>query len=283
MSQYQHLLLAINIYENCDALFEEAKRLQNLYQARLSIIHVTPHITSLPYADEFEHTMKEQEHQRLLELKIKYKLENDEIFTSEGNPKREITSLAEKINADLIITGSHGRHGLELALGSTANGILHLARCDVLTLRLNDEGQHLVAPPYKNILWATDLQGDNSTVMQVAKAITTQDKATLHAIYVVADVASLGYYPTIEIDLKSLAEEKLKALINKENIPVAPDQAKVEIGFPKQEILEFAQQINADLIVVGSHGRSGLGAALLGSTANSILHGAKCDVLVVRV
>jgi universal stress protein A len=53
-----------------------------------------------------------------------------------GRPETEIHSLANQIGTDLIVVGSHGRHGLALLLGSTANGVLHGAPCDVLAVRV---------------------------------------------------------------------------------------------------------------------------------------------------
>jgi universal stress protein A len=56
-----------------------------------------------------------------------------------GRPETEILHIAEEIGADLIVVGSHGRHGLSLLMGSTANGVLHGARCDVLAVRVQDD------------------------------------------------------------------------------------------------------------------------------------------------
>jgi universal stress protein A len=55
-----------------------------------------------------------------------------------GSPKAEITRVAEEQGVDLIVVGSHGRLGLELLLGSTANGVLHAAKCDVLAVRVKE-------------------------------------------------------------------------------------------------------------------------------------------------
>ena len=55
-----------------------------------------------------------------------------------GAPKNVIIHQAEKLKADLIIVGSHGRHGIQLLLGSTANGVIHHAHCDVLAVRIAD-------------------------------------------------------------------------------------------------------------------------------------------------
>ena len=53
-----------------------------------------------------------------------------------GRPESEIQKLAVEISADLILVGSHGRHGIGLLFGSTANGVLHKANCDVLAVRV---------------------------------------------------------------------------------------------------------------------------------------------------
>ena len=184
MPNYRHLLLAVDIYEDSDVLFTEALRLQAFYQAKLSVVHVTPHlVSSMPYAHDFQDAVASQAHKSIREFKDKYNLQQDDFYLEEGNPKSEVVLLAKKINADLIICGSHGKHGLELALGSTANGILHLATCDVLTIRLNDEGQHLVSVPYKNIVVATDLQNDNTKVLMAAQTLSAQYQARLHVMH----------------------------------------------------------------------------------------------------
>ena len=55
-----------------------------------------------------------------------------------GNPRYDVVRLAEQHQADLIVVGSHGRHGIQLLLGSTANAVLHHAKCDVLAVRLSE-------------------------------------------------------------------------------------------------------------------------------------------------
>ncbi len=60
------------------------------------------------------------------------------IATPTGGVRREIIDYAQANEVDLIVLGSHGRHGLQLLLGSTANAVLHHANCDVLTVRINE-------------------------------------------------------------------------------------------------------------------------------------------------
>jgi len=67
-----------------------------------------------------------------------------------------------------------------------------------------------------------------------------------------------------------------------QQLPVRSADQHIVLGHPAQEMHNLAKQENIDLIVVGSHGRHGL-ALIFGSTSNSVLHGASCDVLAVRI
>jgi universal stress protein A len=81
-------------------------------------------------------------------------------------------------------------------------------------------------------------------------------------------------------DIHQQAKKRLDDIGKKHNIPYK--QLYLPIGNAADEIHTLAVEINADLIVIGTHGRSGI-KLLLGSTANSVLHGAQQDVLAVRV
>ncbi|HSB96224.1 MAG TPA: universal stress protein, partial [Spongiibacteraceae bacterium] len=85
---------------------------------------------------------------------------------------------------------------------------------------------------------------------------------------------------TIQDEIQQQAETQLHGLCK--NLGVAGDRLHIVLGRPEAEIHSLADALSADLIIVGSHGRHGL-ALLLGSTANGVLHGAKCDVLAMRV
>jgi len=89
-------------------------------------------------------------------------------------------------------------------------------------------------------------------------------------------------YPVVGDIESELLEEGKKSLFQvAEKIGIATDDVVIEVGSPKNVILDTADRLKVDLIVVGSHGRHGL-QLLLGSTANAVLHNANCDVLAVR-
>ena len=84
-----------------------------------------------------------------------------------------------------------------------------------------------------------------------------------------------------EVEMETAAKKKFDRLAEKLGIP--KEKCLIPSGQAEPMILEAAKRLKADLIVVGSHGRHGLSLMLLGSTANSVLHNAPCDVLAVRV
>lgn len=141
---------------------------------------------------------------------------------------------------------------------------------------------------YKHILVAADLIiADDNPVIQKAKEIQKKTDASLSIVHAIEYPPSYGdayEVPTVgdwQDELEDSAKDRLKKL--SDEIGVSDENRFLRIGQPKYQILEVADEIQADLIVVGSHARHGLGLLLLGSTANAIIHHAKCDVLAVRV
>ena len=77
-----------------------------------------------------------QARQLLESLRKKHDLTNVELYVEVGTPKHEISQFIKSHCCDLLILGSHGRHGLSLLLGSTANAMLHAMPCDILTIKI---------------------------------------------------------------------------------------------------------------------------------------------------
>lgn len=147
MENYKHILLAVDFYEHCEAVANRAKDLANKFQAKLSIIHVVDSLpiteagygVDMPFNMDLTTELMAGAKKRLAILAEKLAVTEDRLWLEMGSPKAEIVRIAEENKVDLIVIGSHGRHGLALLLGSTANGVLHHAGCDVLAVRLRDE------------------------------------------------------------------------------------------------------------------------------------------------
>ncbi|MEN9756638.1 MAG: hypothetical protein RL755_825 [Pseudomonadota bacterium] len=144
---YKHILLAVDFSANTDNIVVRALEMVTQNGAKLSLVHILDHIpmpdtsygTIISLGDESDNALLEQEKANLNELGDKLSVPESQRWLIWGTPKDEITTLAAQENVDLIVIGSHARHGLALLLGSTASGVLHHAPCDVLAVRLPHE------------------------------------------------------------------------------------------------------------------------------------------------
>ncbi len=145
MSGYSHLLLAVDFSASSEAVARKALQLCEAFSARLSLVHVVEFVQVdlsnelvLPQELEMDQELLGTAEQRLQALSRKLGVEDCPRFVSQGSTRREILRVAEENAVDLIVVGSHGRHGIQLLLGSTANAVLHGAPCDVLAVRVTD-------------------------------------------------------------------------------------------------------------------------------------------------
>ena len=144
MNEYTHILVAVDLTEDSRVLAIKASVLQKAYSAKLSCVHVIEPL-SLTYGGDVPldlSTIQEQIQEtakiQLQEFAMELEIDSENQHLIFGRPETEIDSLANQISADLIVVGSHGRHGLALLFGSTANGVLHGAPCDVLAVRVGN-------------------------------------------------------------------------------------------------------------------------------------------------
>lgn len=140
---------------------------------------------------------------------------------------------------------------------------------------------------YKHILLAVDFSGATETLVARATELRRLCGAELSLVHVIEPIVidpSYDVFPSVPLGLEQEAAAKAEQELHRlaARLGITPERCHVLLGSTKTEVLRCAVEREADLIVVGSHGRRGV-AVLLGSTANAILHGAPCDVLAVRI
>jgi universal stress protein A len=140
---------------------------------------------------------------------------------------------------------------------------------------------------YRNILVAVDLSPEAKAVVARAAELGAYYGAVLHFIHVVEPVVLGGEYelvPVVPVEIEDSLLQRAKGFLDTlaREMKIGDANRVVEAGSVKYEILRFADAHGCDLIVIGAHGRHGV-ATLLGSTANAVLHGTRCDVLCVRL
>jgi len=142
---YKHILFATDFSEESEPAAQRAADLARRYAARLSLIHVVELSPVdyggdqvLPIEIDLEQSLAEEAKKRLARMAERLGAEERDRHLEIGSTKSEIIRIAAEIGVDLIVVGSHGRRGLALLLGSTANAVLHSAPCDVLAVRVTE-------------------------------------------------------------------------------------------------------------------------------------------------
>ncbi len=140
---YHHILVAVDLTEECDPVIHRARELSASQDAKLSLVHIVEPMAMAFGGDvpmdlsQLQQQQFDQAKERLERLITKYpELTKENCHLTYGQPKQEIHGLAKEKGCDLVVVGSHARHGLALLLGSTSNDVLHGAPCDVLAVRL---------------------------------------------------------------------------------------------------------------------------------------------------
>ncbi|HKJ10374.1 MAG TPA: universal stress protein [Gammaproteobacteria bacterium] len=143
MGGYTHLLLAVDFTDETGQVAERAVQLARAFDAGLSFIHVVEFLHMdlanelvLPQDVELEEQMVASARRKLQELAEGLGMPDAPCRVELGATKQEILRVAAEQKIDLIVVGSHGRHGIQRLLGSTANAVLHGAPCDVLAVRI---------------------------------------------------------------------------------------------------------------------------------------------------
>lgn len=143
MTGYKKILVAVDLSTEAKPVVERAHELGTHYGASLSLIHVIdPIITTGDYdlrpelPLEVEHTLAERARGYIAALAEDMGIEDAGQIVATGSVKHEILAYAKQHDCDLIVIGAHGRHGIAVLLGSTANAVMHGTGCDVLCVRV---------------------------------------------------------------------------------------------------------------------------------------------------
>jgi len=146
MSIYKKILVAVDLSEDAKCLLQRASEFAEKFTAELTLIHVVqPLVVDVGYdlaasiPQDIDLSLVDRAEKFLTFLKADVARQDVACFVKVGSIKGEILTLAKEQQADLIIIGTHGRHGVALLLGSNAGAVLHGTPCDVLAVRVGME------------------------------------------------------------------------------------------------------------------------------------------------
>jgi len=146
MSDYTHILMAVDFTKSAEQILAKALDIAERNNAKLSMLHVVEYIPPVDYVNDpmainwvvGDNEMLEQAKKSLQKFSQQHSLKNVDLNVEFGRPKHVISQFVKDHQCDLVIIGSHGRHGISLLLGSTASAVLHDMPCDILTLKMEE-------------------------------------------------------------------------------------------------------------------------------------------------
>lgn len=201
-----------------------------------------------------------------------------------------ILRYVEEHAIDLVVMGTHGRRGMRrMLVGSVAEEVVRLAPCPVFTVGRQGSGggwaiRRIVAP--------VDFSEHARLAARHAAALAATYGATLDLLHVVDDrslpvveVPFLGSFGISAEDVRLRAQEALEGFAAEleEEVPAVGEVgAFARLGHPAGDVVDFAERQDADLLVMGSHGRTGMERLLMGSVVEFVIRLAPCPVFTVK-
>ena len=286
------ILFASDGSEDSELAATTAVGLAKITGSELHVLHVAPAFPDyFEPSDPDEPGPTEREGQMILDEQVN-KIENvggtvAQSHLRMGGAAEEVIELAEELQTGLIVLGSRGRGRIRRALmGSVSDSVVRHAHCPVLVVRWKP-----VAFPAK-ILLATDGSEEADLAAQSAADLAARTGSELHVTHVGEALSHMKYSLGAEVGplpagpqelLDKEAKEVLEAQLERmREAGASVTEAHLMSGRADEEIIFRAEQVGADLVVVGSRGLGGIRRARLGSVSDSVVRHTHCPVLVVR-
>ena len=242
-----------------------------------------------PRRDLLVDTIREGAEKKLRELSLSLSADRVWLEIREGSPVECLDAVAEEYSADVIVAGAHGeRTGLLNGLGSTAEHLVRGSRRPVL---LVTDPPRLTPPSH--ILLAVERAESAQEALRWASALSRWFSAKVTAMHVVSSAVASGALAaaavlsgTSPVDLtarRSLTEppDRWLECVVAAGVPSNRANSETAFGEASHELLNAAERLQADLVVMGRRDAGNFRRAVLGSVVERVLHGARCPVLVV--
>jgi len=299
MMKLKRILFPTDFSRCADQALAHAVYLAEKYQAALHLLHVVTLFEDQPdvLGDEIAETealVKKLEEKAEIELQNVANTHGSDDMEIVTNQKRAISAApaileyASKNNIDLIVMGTNGRRGIgHLLLGSAAEEVVRLAECPVFTIRESEEVKRIKL--FEQILVPIDFSNHSKKALAYAKEIADSYEANLQLLHVIEDTIHPAYslsgksfifdlVPGIEEDCRRRIEELIQEIgLSKENAEII-----VKGGQAAYDIIKFAKDNSSDLIVIATHGLTGIEHLLLGSVTEKVVRMASCPVFTVN-
>lgn len=293
MLRIEKILCPVDFSEYSVKAYDYARSLARHYGAKLLLQHVVQPLTSIyPYyafpdaLNEVFSNLETSAKQQLAEM-ISEDLGNGAVqrFVHKGIAPDCILAFAMSQAADLIVMGTHGRHGFDhFTMGSVTEKVLRKSHCPVLAVR--KPAHDFVHPvdveepvQLKKILFCTDFSDHSARALTYALSLAMEYNADLTLLHVLEDVPATD---DLQADLGEVTR-RLEELAPPEAGDWCNVHTAVRIGRPYQQILQMTIENESDLVIMGVRGRNAVDLALFGSTTHRIIQLGTSPVLAVHL
>ncbi len=278
------ILCALDLSPSCDRALDRAILLAGEMKASLLLAHIVDDTGLL--IDDFASQVRRAEAELRRELKSHpgaAKIDADVIITM-GHPAERILAKCDRLYIDLLVMGAGQQASLrQRLLGSTVDHVLRHALQPVLCVR---DRAHA---PYRKMVIATDFSPPSRVALECALALFPQAEATLFHAYddtlrglLASDQVTGELADRHKVEMQAFAERSMREFVGATRDLRADLATAVEAGAPELALKRYIERHDADLIVVGTLGRTGLQRAVIGSVAERLIGSLSVDVLAVR-
>jgi nucleotide-binding universal stress UspA family protein len=292
--QIRNVLVPVDFSAPSLCALEFALPLVKHFGADLHLVHVfaTDHpftgLMGMPFVlPELE--ISRSLHEQLKDVAHKYSIDGgpENLHVLKGRAFEEICRLGHDTVIDLIVIATRGNTGLKhLALGSTAERVVRYSSCPVLVTHGRKPSGAVTS--FRTILVPTDFSECSMKGLVYAKAFAKQFKSKITLLnsvhfhyYVASDEGARYDLPRLMQHADVVARDQMRELFEKTDWDGLEVKTSLQTGHPGQQICEDARDSDVDLIVISTHGSTGLTHLFLGSVAEYVVRHAHCPVLVV--
>jgi nucleotide-binding universal stress UspA family protein len=288
------VLVAVDFGDSSLEALRQGRTLAHAVGGALAACHVLPGVSEISAIFpertvelSAELTADEEAARRAVadHVRDKLGLELAAVFVERGSPYAEIVRRAESWGADYIAVGTHGRSGLaRILLGSVAERVVRHAHCSVLVARpVQKPGVVLVATDLSEASLPAIAEGGAAAKRRgarlvVASAVDWGDPFAATASGLIGVAPAL---PSVEVqrDVRDALRSTLEQALLRAGVQ---GEARVLEGAPATEIVRAAEELEAELVVIGARGKTGLARLALGGVAERVIRSANASVLAVR-
>lgn len=286
MLRIRRILFPTDFSDGATRAFSQAVYLANLHDAELHIVNVAEpggeSETTLPASQEdlldwLDATGIDAETLETLTIVQKQ-------FES-GVPAERLVAYVEDREVDLVVMGTRGRRGVKrMLLGSVTEEVLRKVPCPVFTVQA--EVEEKAGTAVRRILVPVDFSEASELAVRHATEIAQTYGAEVHLLHVVEEVVYPSAYgietPSMHSQDVVLRVEKALGQMAREEVGYEQVKVSATVGYAPMTILDYVQENEIDLLVIATHGRSGIDRVLLGSVAERVIRQSPVPVFVVK-